>query len=190
MHVYRFHLGVSFRVHMPVLTCRAQVPIKLHSFKYIVLSPSHTLTSRCRHLVSGLQILPHKDTLDVHDTSRGLLTETCPTESAHSGTPLAPSVEKAYYRKCIELKRRLNEVETANDEARIRRQRLDRGIMKMRLERAFLLDELRKRMPHDVDGSDGSADEGMPSVRTSSLRFTRSVLTTAATDRTSTQRQA
>lgn len=79
-------------------------------------------------------------------------------------TPLPPSVEKAYYRKCIELKRRLNEVEAANDEAKIRRVRLDRGILKMRLERAFLLDELRKRMEHNVDGSEGSADEGMATV--------------------------
>lgn len=33
--------------------------------------------------------------------------------------------------------------------------------MKMRLERAFLLDELRKRMDYNVDGSDGSGEEGM-----------------------------
>lgn len=79
-------------------------------------------------------------------------------------TPLAPSVEKAYYRKCIQLKRRLNEVEAANDEAKIRRSRLDRGVMKMRLERAFLLDELRKRMEYNVDASEGSAEEGMTTV--------------------------
>lgn len=78
-----------------------------------------------------------------------------------SMTPLAPSVEKAYYRKCIQLKRRLNEVEAANDEAKVRRVRLDRAIMKMRLERAFLLDELRKRMEHNVDGSEGSGDDGL-----------------------------
>ncbi|TKA40505.1 hypothetical protein B0A54_08962 [Friedmanniomyces endolithicus] len=76
------------------------------------------------------------------------------------GTPLAPSVEKAYYRKCIELKRRLNEVEAANDEAKIKRVRLDRAIMKMRLERAFLLEQLSKRMDVNVDGSVGSGDEG------------------------------
>lgn len=73
-------------------------------------------------------------------------------------------MEKAYYRKCIELKRRLNEVEAANDELRIKRVRLDRAIMKMRLERAFLLEQLSKRMEHNVDGSDGSADEGMATV--------------------------
>lgn len=80
------------------------------------------------------------------------------------GTPLAPSVEKAYYRKCIELKRRLNEVEAANEEAKVRRARLERGIMKMRLERAFLLDELRKRMEGNRDGSEGSGEEGISTV--------------------------
>lgn len=82
-------------------------------------------------------------------------------ETAAASTPLAPSVEKAYYRKCIALKRRLNDVEAANDEAKIRRMRLDRAIMKMRLERAFLLDELRRRTDVDIEGSEGSGDDGM-----------------------------
>lgn len=79
-----------------------------------------------------------------------LLNTTMPdaTQDATTNTPLPPSVEKAYYRKCIELKRRLNEVQATNDEYKIRRVRLDRAILKMRLERAFLLDELRKRMEH------------------------------------------
>lgn len=75
-------------------------------------------------------------------------------------TPLAPSVEKAYYRKCIELKRRLNEVEQANDEARLRRHRLDRAITKMRLERALLLEQLAKRMEYDIDGEEELESEG------------------------------
>ena len=66
--------------------------------------------------------------------------------SAPEGTPLPPSVEKAYYRKCIELKRRLNEVEEANDAAKLRRARLVRAVTKMRLERAFLLEQLGRRM--------------------------------------------
>jgi len=90
------------------------------------------------------------------------------TDAQTQGTPLAPSVEKAYYRKCIELKRRLNEVEAANDEAKIKRVRLDRSIMKMRLERAFLLEQLSKRMDVNVDGSEGSADEVPAAVSPSS----------------------
>ncbi len=93
----------------------------------------------------------------------------CLILSANSttNTPLPPSVEKAYYRKCIELKRRLNEVEAANDELKVRRTRQDRGILKMRLQRAYLLDHLRKMMEHtsNVDGSEGSGDEGMNEVR-------------------------
>lgn len=87
-----------------------------------------------------------------------------PTETSTANTPLAPSVEKAYYRKCIELKRRLNEVEATNDEARLRKVRLDRAILKMRLERAFLLEQLAKRMDVDADGSGGSGDEGITTV--------------------------
>lgn len=85
-------------------------------------------------------------------------------DSSTAATPLAPSVEKAYYRKCIQLKRRLNEVEAANDEAKVRRVRLDRSIMKMRLERAFLLEQLSKRMENNADDSEGSAEEGMVTV--------------------------
>ncbi|KAK3066679.1 hypothetical protein LTR53_016874 [Teratosphaeriaceae sp. CCFEE 6253] len=84
-----------------------------------------------------------------------------PSDNAAHSTPLAPSVEKAYYRKCIELKRRLNEVEAANDEMKTKRVRLDRAIMKMRLERAFLLEQLSRRMEVNVDGSEGSGDEGL-----------------------------
>ncbi|KAL9097589.1 MAG: hypothetical protein Q9165_000485 [Trypethelium subeluteriae] len=71
-------------------------------------------------------------------------------------TPLPPSVEKAYYRKCIELKRRINEVEESNDAYRLRKVRLNRAILKMRLERAFLLEQLQKRMEYNADDSDRS----------------------------------
>lgn len=42
---------------------------------------------------------------------------------------------------------------------KVKRARLERGIMKMRLERAFLLEQLGRRMECNVDGSDGSSDE-------------------------------
>ena len=90
--------------------------------------------------------------------------------------PLPPSVENAYRKKCIALKRRLIEVEESNDAARIRKVRLERGIRKMRLERAFLLDQLAKRMkknPHilaenglEEDESEDSS-EGPPTVSSS-----------------------
>ena len=88
---------------------------------------------------------------------------------------LPPSVEEAYKKKCIELKRRLNEVEESNDVFRLRKVRLQRGIQKMRLERAILLEILGKRMrkngggdnvPHGFydEESEGSS-EGPPTVR-------------------------
>ncbi len=85
-----------------------------------------------------------------------------------------PSVEEAYRKKCIELRRRTLEVEESNDTYRLRKARLQRGIRKMRLERAYLLEILGKRMnknsgsvdaymgPHDED-SEGSS-EAPPTV--------------------------
>lgn len=43
----------------------------------------------------------------------------------------------------------MNEVEEANDTARLRRLRLDRAVLKIRLERAFLLEQLARRMEVD-----------------------------------------
>ncbi|USP77603.1 uncharacterized protein yc1106_04877 [Curvularia clavata] len=70
---------------------------------------------------------------------------------------LPPSVETAYYRKCIELRRRITDIEDNNDGTRLRITRLNRGIQKMRLERAFLLEQLNKHMEYNVDDSDRSS---------------------------------
>ncbi|KAF2270210.1 hypothetical protein CC78DRAFT_574339 [Lojkania enalia] len=70
---------------------------------------------------------------------------------------LPPSVETAYYRKCIELRRRINDIEENNDGTRLRIKRLNRAIIKMRLERAFLLEQLEKHMDYNVDDSDRSS---------------------------------
>ncbi|KFY18301.1 hypothetical protein V491_04803, partial [Pseudogymnoascus sp. VKM F-3775] len=69
---------------------------------------------------------------------------------------LPPSVEEAYRRKCIQLRHRMKTVEEANDASRIRLLRMRRGIEKMRLERAFLLEQLSKRTSTNVEDSDGS----------------------------------
>ncbi|RDL34324.1 putative HMG box-containing protein C10F6.08c [Venustampulla echinocandica] len=70
--------------------------------------------------------------------------------------PLAPSVEEAYRRKCIQLKQRINEIDHDNDAARLRVVRLERGVQKLRLERAFLLEQLAKRTSTNVEDSEGS----------------------------------
>ncbi|ORY11894.1 hypothetical protein BCR34DRAFT_601015 [Clohesyomyces aquaticus] len=76
---------------------------------------------------------------------------------AFSQKDLPPSVETAYYRKCIELRRRINDIEENNDGTRLRIKRLNRAITKMRLERAFLLEQLHKHMEYNVDDSDRSS---------------------------------
>ncbi|CAG8955484.1 hypothetical protein HYFRA_00010351 [Hymenoscyphus fraxineus] len=75
-----------------------------------------------------------------------------------SGVPptLAPSVEEAYRRKCIQLKQRVNEVEHDNDSVQLRVTRLERAVQKIRLERSFLLEQLAKRTSTNVEDSDGS----------------------------------
>lgn len=77
---------------------------------------------------------------------------------------LPPSVEEAYRRKCLQLKRRTNEVEEDNEAARVRLARLRRGVEKLRLERAFLLDQLAKRTSTNVEDSEGSPSPP-PTVR-------------------------
>ncbi|KAK4123359.1 hypothetical protein N657DRAFT_690971 [Parathielavia appendiculata] len=89
---------------------------------------------------------------------------------------LPPSVEEAYRRKCIQLKQRTSEVEDANDAARLRLARLKRQVEKMRLERAFLLEQLAKRTSTNVEDSDGSPSppptQRPPSTRTPTVDTT------------------
>lgn len=77
---------------------------------------------------------------------------------------LPPSVEEAYRRKCVQLKNRTNEVEEANDAARLRLTRIKRQVEKMRIERAFLLEQLSKRTSANVEDSEGSPSPP-PTVR-------------------------
>jgi hypothetical protein len=55
-----------------------------------------------------------------------------------------PSVEIAYKRKCISLKKRLSEVEAENEIMRTRNRRGKQYIQKMRLETCMLLERLAK----------------------------------------------
>ncbi|KAI1268588.1 hypothetical protein F5Y18DRAFT_235468 [Xylariaceae sp. FL1019] len=69
---------------------------------------------------------------------------------------LPPTVEEAYRRKCIQLKERSKEIEEENDAYRLRLHRLKRQIQKLRLERAFLLEQISKRTSTNVEDSEGS----------------------------------
>lgn len=69
---------------------------------------------------------------------------------------LPPSVEEAYRRKCVQLRNRTNEVEDANDAACLRLARIKRQVEKLRIERAFLLEQLAKRTSTNVEDSEGS----------------------------------
>ncbi|KAF8455404.1 hypothetical protein BGX38DRAFT_1267326 [Terfezia claveryi] len=69
---------------------------------------------------------------------------------------LPTSVEKSYRQKCLELKRRIREIEDTNEVLVLRIQRSRRGIQRARLERAFLLQQLEDRTDARVDDSEGS----------------------------------
>lgn len=77
-------------------------------------------------------------------------------------SPLGPapalptSVENSYRLKCLELKKRIREIEDTNDVLVLRIQRSRRGIQRARLERAFLLQALEDRTDARVDDSEGS----------------------------------
>lgn len=62
--------------------------------------------------------------------------------SSNPPPPNPPSIEAAYKRKCIELKKRLQEVEANNVAMRLRNERGTRYIQKMRLETSILLERL------------------------------------------------
>lgn len=67
------------------------------------------------------------------------------TTTSGTAPPLnPPSVEAAYKRKCIQLKKRLNEIETENDAIRNRNKRSLAYVEKMRLESCILLERLAK----------------------------------------------
>ncbi|PGH09037.1 hypothetical protein AJ79_05766 [Helicocarpus griseus UAMH5409] len=82
--------------------------------------------------------------MDTHDTSsKGLAHQNHHSSNNNiHAPPNPPSIEAAYKRKCIELKKRLNEVEASNDAMRIRNAQGHRYIQKMRLESCMLLERL------------------------------------------------
>lgn len=62
----------------------------------------------------------------------------------HRNSPLAPSQEMAYRQKCIDLKRRLSEIEANNDSIRQSLSRERHFQDKMRLNRAILLNHMKE----------------------------------------------
>ena len=59
---------------------------------------------------------------------------------------LPPSTEHAYHGKCIDLKRRIAEIEDENDKTILRKQRHIEGLQRNRLNRAVLLKWLETLM--------------------------------------------
>lgn len=64
----------------------------------------------------------------------------------HRNAPLAPTQELAYRKKCIDLRKRLAEIETNNDATRKRIIQETEHLQKMRLLRAVLLNQVKEIM--------------------------------------------
>ena len=71
--------------------------------------------------------------------------------------PLAPSQELAYRNKCIQLKKRLSEIESNNDNIRRRIAAEKERVMKQRLLRSLLVHQLREIM--ETPGRNYTAEE-------------------------------
>ena len=92
--------------------------------------------------------------------------------SATANSPLPPSVEKAYHQKCIDLKKRLREVEASNEAARLKKHRAERSCTKMRLERAMLLERLAKVQQRELKDVPGAADDSESTSPPATVRST------------------
>ena len=137
-------------------------------------SPCSTVSTPSNHAPEPISYAPNSKLSIIRlDRSANRISQSSVVAGSLPPT-LPPSVEEAYKKKCIELKRRLQEVEETNDSFRLRKIRLMRGIRKMRLERAFLLETLGKRMKKNGSGINGmqgfydedseGSSEGPPTV--------------------------
>ncbi|KAE8362842.1 mitochondrial carrier domain-containing protein [Aspergillus caelatus] len=115
------------------------------------IHPSKPLIYESNHLLSQIstfilgprqqQLNPnHKE--NCHITLNTMEPSTNQSTSIESSNP--PSVEHAYKRKCVALKKRLTEIERENDLMRVRNHRGWQYIQKMRLESCILLERLAK----------------------------------------------
>jgi hypothetical protein len=96
----------------------------------------------------------------------GLLTMSFADRIMHGveNSNLPPSIEAAYYKKAIELKKRVIEIESNNDVKRMNLQRVNRDVQKLRMERALLIEMIRNGMSKVApeDGSEESDDSAPP----------------------------
>lgn len=101
---------------------------------------------------------------------------------SHRNSPLAPSQEMAYRQKCIDLKRRLSEIEANNDSLHARLNRERHFQDKMRLNRAILLNHMKELVENrsnyasqpltdTIPSSSGRRGSGPPEEKASGFIF-------------------
>ncbi|PYH44243.1 uncharacterized protein BP01DRAFT_85507 [Aspergillus saccharolyticus JOP 1030-1] len=87
------------------------------------------------------------------------------TARPSAATTNPPSVENAYKRKCLALKKRLNEIEDENELMRVRNRRGWQYIQKMRLESCILLERLAKVTGMTEEASSQAGAAANPELR-------------------------
>jgi non-histone protein 10 len=71
-------------------------------------------------------------------------------------TPLPKSVEQQYRKKCIELKKRIRELEQYNDKLVQDIEKKKKAVERVRMERALLTEILENHIPARTTESEGS----------------------------------
>lgn len=136
------HLSITPRnTYHQLLVCDLESTAASNSLPRILPTtpdthPSYQLTQILDHTLT----IPFQTVNLTHPTIT--MEPSKPTTSLPSSNP--PSVEIAYKRKSIALKKRLNEVESENELMRVRNKRGWKYVQKMRLESCMLLDRLAK----------------------------------------------
>lgn len=82
---------------------------------------------------------------------------------------LSMSEEIKYKKKCRDLKRRISEIETGNENLVTKLARTKRFIQRARLERAFLLEKLEEKTPRRAYSDGSPSPPASPSLETFSL---------------------
>lgn len=132
----------------------------------LTVSHAHSGEGKCSNDSRKLRPLP-SHLLDMAALNVGPVVE---LPESHRNSPLAPSQEMAYRQKCIDLKRRLSEIESNNDSIRQRLNRERHFQDKMRLNRAILLNHMKDLVENPSKRYDEDKMEDLTSRHRSRMR--------------------
>ncbi|KAM5470367.1 hypothetical protein MferCBS49748_002540 [Microsporum ferrugineum] len=153
-NVFSSALSLLHRIYLDFTPpSRKQQELDRTAWTASILDPGRDVRTSLEHLLTcayGYQYLQVIAIMASEPDSNHNATN--PQNASMAPHPNPPSIEAAYKRKCIALKKRLNEVEAHNEAMRLRNAQGIRYIQKMRLESCILLERLSVLMGM-ADGS-------------------------------------